>query len=433
MHPPSSVGSAPAPSFAAACRLWLTFGLLSFGGAAAQIALLHRLVVAERRWVSEERFALGLALALLLPGPEAHKLATWLGFCLHGVAGAMAAGLLFILPGAVAIVALGAIYAQHAEAPVLSALFFGLRGAVLAILTQAVLALIRRVVRGPNAWAAAALAFTAAFFFHFPAPLIMLAGACFGVVGRHLAPRGAEEAAPSPAAGVSPRRRGVIAAGLALMLLWALAVASAGAMGEVAGTIGRFFAKVSVLAFGGAYAILAWVAEEAVVRRGFVTAAELIDGLALAETTPGPTILVLPFLAVLAGAREGGLTYGTALGVIAIVLLFLPSFALLLLAVPVADRLAASRRAIAARAGITAAAVGLIASLGATFAGAVLFQGLAWTGFGPLRLPVPDAPDWEAVAVTGFAFFALFALRLGVIGTLAGCAAIGGLIRALAS
>ncbi|WP_157967133.1 chromate transporter [Elioraea thermophila] len=215
------------------------------------------------------------------------------------------------------------------------------------------------------------------------------------------------------------------------MLLWGLAIAGAAAMGEAAGAIGRFFAKVSVLAFGGAYAILAWVAEEAVARRGWVTATELIDGLAVAETTPGPTILVLQFLAVLAGAREGGLGHGTAVGFLAVVLLFLPSFALPLLAVPVADRLAGSARARAAVAGISAAAVGLIASLGATFALSVLFREVAWLPVGALRLPLPAVPDWAAVAVAGVGVVALFALRLGVLCTLGACAGIGVLIRAL--
>ena len=306
MHLRSGIRSAPAPSFSAACRVWLTFGLVSFGGAAAQIAFLHRLVVAERRWVPEQRFGLGLAVALLLGRPEVHKLATWLGFCLHGVAGAMAAGLLFILPGAVAIAVLGAIYTQHAEAPALSALFLGLRGAMLAILTQAVAVLVRRAVRGRGAVAVAACAFAAAFFLRLPAPLIVLAGACVAVVGGHLGARRTRDTALSVAAAAPPRQGGTVAAGIALMLLWGLAVAGAGAMGEPVGSIGRFFAKVSILAFGGAYAMLAWVAEEAVARRGWVTPAELIDGLALAETTPGPTILVLHFLAVLVGARRGG-------------------------------------------------------------------------------------------------------------------------------
>lgn len=422
--------SAPAPSFAAACRVWLTFGLASFGGAAAQIALLHRLVVAERRWVGEERFALGLAVALLLPGPEAHKLATWLGFCLHGVAGAMAAGTLFILPGAVAIAALAALYAAHAEAPALSILFFGLRGAVLAILAQAVVVLSRRAIQGRIALAVAASAFAAAFFLRLSAPLIVLAAACFGFVYGKLGTRGAGHTAPFPVV-APPGRARVVAAALALMLLWGLAIAGAGALGEVAGAIGRFFATVSVLAFGGAYAILAWVAEEAVARRGWVTAAELIDGLALAETTPGPTILVLQFLAVLAAAREGGLAHGTALGFLAVVLLFLPSFGLLLLVVPVADRLAASARAKAALAGISAAAVGLIASLGTIFAVSVLFRDVAWLPVGALRLPLPGAPDWAALAVAGVGFVALFVLRLGVLGTLGTCAAMGMVIRAL--
>lgn len=426
----SGAEAAPAPSFATACRVWLTFGLVSFGGAAAQIALLHRLVVAEQRWVGEERFALGLAVALMLPGPEAHKLATWLGFCLHGVAGAMAAGTLFILPGTVAIAALAALYAAHAEAPALSALFFGLRGAVLAILAQAVVALSRRAIRGRIALAVAASAFAAAFFLRLPAPSIVLAAAGFGLIGGRLASRGAGHTAPSPNV-APPGRAGVVAAGLALMLLWGLAIAGAAAMGEVAGAIGRFFAKVSVLAFGGAYAILAWVAEEAVARRGWVTATELIDGLALAETTPGPTILVLQFLAVLAGVREGGLGHGTALGLLAVVLLFLPSFALLLLAVPVADRLAGSARARAAVAGISAAAIGLIASLGATFALSVLFREVAWLPVGALRLPLPAALDWAAVVLAGVGVVALFALRLGVLCTLGACAGIGVLIRAL--
>lgn len=427
----SGTEAAPAPSLAAACRVWLTFGFVSFGGAAGQIALLHRLVVAERRWLGEEQFALGLAVALLLPGPEAHKLATWLGFCLHGVVGGLAAGALFILPGAAAIAALAALYAVHAQAPALSALFFGLRGAVLAILAQAVVSLSRRAIRGRIALTVAASAFASAFFLRLPAPLIVLGGACLGFVGGTLGPNGPGHSARRIPLAL-PGQAAAVAVGLTLLLLWGLAILIADAMDEVASEIGRFFAQVSILAFGGAYAVLAWVAEEAVARRGWVTATELIDGLALAETTPGPTILVLQFLAVLAGAREGGLAYGTAFGVLAVCLLFLPSFALLLLAAPVADRLAGSARAKAALVGVSAAAAGLIASLGATFALSVLLRSVAWAPVGPLRLPLPGAPDWAAVAVAGAGFLALFACRLGVVGTLGTCAAIGVLIRALA-
>ncbi|MCS6854369.1 MAG: chromate transporter [Elioraea sp.] len=421
--------AAPLPSLAAACRVWLTFGRVSFGGAAAQLALLHRLVVLERRWVSEERFALGLALSLLLPGPEAHKLATWLGFCLHGVVGGLAAGLLFLLPGALASAWLGLLYVANIGTPAVSALFFGLRGAVLAILAHAVVTLARRVLRGRRAVALAGAAFGAAFLFGVPPPAAVLAAAAVGLAtGQDGAMRRETwSLGPAPA-----QARAAAAAGIGLFLLWAAIVVSALRTGGVGAAIIAFFAKVSVFAFGGAYTILAWVAEEAVAWRVWFSAADLIDGLALAETTPGPTLLVLQFLAVVAGAREGGIGHGTGLGFIAVAVLFLPSFALLFLAVPFGDRLAASGRARAGLASISAATVGLIASLGATFALAVLFRGVAWIGFGPLRLPLPGAPDWAAVAVGALGFVALFALRLRVVGTLAACAVAGMLIRSFA-
>jgi len=419
------------PNFARACRLWLTVGLISFGGAPAEIALFHRLVVAERRWVAEPSFTLGLAVALLLPGPEAHQLATWLGICLHGVAGGLVAGLLFILPGAVVMTGLAALYVAFAGAPEVSALFFGLRGAVLAILTQALVGLARRAVSDRRAAVLALASFVAASLFRLPPPAIVLAGGAVGLAAGFsrrggLAQSAAPEAPFAPGLGQTARRSAV-----GLLLLWAGAVCAAASSGGVLAEIGPFYAKVSALSFGGAYAILAWVTEEAVSRRGWVTAVELVDGLALAETTPGPTILVLQFLAVLAAAREGGLLHGLTAGWVGIALLFLPSFALVLLAVPVAGRIAARDGPRAALAGISAAAVGLIASLASRFALAVLFRGVDWIQFGSVRLPVPGQPDWAACVVAGVGFVALFRFRFGIIATLAACALCGALLRAV--
>ncbi|MFQ3622726.1 MAG: chromate efflux transporter [Acetobacteraceae bacterium] len=451
-------GRAPAPppglpSFAEACRLWLTLGLLSFGGAAGQIAMMHRLVVEERRWVGERRYLDALNYCTLLPGPEAQQLATYLGWLLHGVRGGLVAGILFVLPGAALMTALAALYALHGRLPLIEALFFGLRGAVLAIVAEALLKLSRRALRGTVAVGLAVAAFLALFALRLAFPLVVLGAGAIGLAaglaglgwfsaagrGRAVAegPAGAidrllEDPAAAPLR--AARSASALRAGLVALAGWTGIVGLASWSGGVFGDIALFFAKMAVLTFGGAYAVLAWVAQDAVGVHGWVTTAEMIDGLALAETTPGPTILVLQFVAFLGAFRDGGLPAGIAGGLLCVVVTFAPSFAWIFLGGPSVERIAGRRELASALSAITAAVVGVMANLAVVLALGVLFARVETVSAGPLRLAAPDLASLDplALAVVVAGFVSLFALGLGLFRTLGVCAALGLVLRFLA-
>lgn len=418
------------PPFAAAARLWLVIGCISFGGAAGQIALLHRLVVEERRWIAERCFLEGLDVCMLLPGPEAQQLATYLGWRLHGVAGGLVAGGLFVLPGAVLMGLLAALYGLHGRLPAIEALFFGLKGAVVAIVAAALGRIARRALHGPAAVGLAVAAFLALFALNLPFPLVVLGAGAFGLAAGRLgrgwfaaAPgKGTEGEAVSPAAARAAQRAGTVA-----LAIWIAAVAACARAGGVFGDIAVFFAKMAVAGFGGAYAVLAWVAQDAVQVHGWISPAEMVDGLALAETTPGPTILVLQFVAHLAAFREAGPWAGVAGGALAVFVTFGPSFAWIFLVGPVMGRIAARRDLASALAAITAAVVGVIAHLALVLALPVLFGGIGRWRAGPLELllPLPASLDARAALVVAAGFAALFGLRLGLAGTLGLCALLG--------
>src|SRR5215210_4833545 len=287
------------PSFAKAFRVWLKIGLLSFGGPAGQIALLHREVVDDRRWIGERRFLHALNFVTLLPGPEAQQLATYFGWIMHGVRGGLAAGILFVLPGAAVMLALSLIYATFGEVPAIAALFFGLKCAVLVIVVEALLRIARRALKGQAAWALAVAAFVALFFLNLPFPLVVLTA---GVVG-YLAPGAfahgghGEAKRDAPALidallAADPGRLSRLAAGArragyAALALWLLPVVLL--MAAVGGTyadVAWFFSKMAVVTVGGAYAVLAYVAQDAVEAYGWLSAPEMLAGLGLAETTP---------------------------------------------------------------------------------------------------------------------------------------------------
>ncbi|WP_374444902.1 chromate efflux transporter [Stella sp.] len=430
------------PSFGEALRVWLRVGLLSFGGPAAQIAMLHRAVVDEHRWVSDRRFLHALNFCTLLPGPEAQQLATYLGWLMHGVRGGLAAGVLFVLPGALVMLALSAVYATLGAVPAIAALFFGLKAAVLVLVVEALLRVARRALRGAVAWAMAALAFLALYTLGVPFPLVVLAAAVVGflvpdavVAGRHGVagdggPATALDAAlaadPGRPARMAPaaRRAGWIAVALWLVPVAALAAGSAGVYADVA----WFFSKMAVVTFGGAYAVLAYVAQEAVEGYGWLTASEMLAGLGLAETTPGPLILVLQFVGFLAGFRDGGLMGGVAAAVVTLWVTFAPCFAFIFLGAPAVERLHGSRQLGGALAAVTAAVVGVIANLALWFGLRVLFADIREVRAGPLAIdvPVPASLDPAAAAIAVLAAICLFRLRFGVVRTL-GVATVAGL------
>ncbi|MGG5819848.1 chromate efflux transporter [Falsiroseomonas sp. HW251] len=426
------------PSFREALRVWLRVGLLSFGGPAAQIAVMHREVVDERRWVSDARFLHALNFCMLLPGPEATQLATYLGWLMHGVKGGLAAGLLFVLPGVVVMMALSLIYATLGEVPFIAALFFGLKCAVLVLVVEALIRVAKRALKGTAAWLLAAAAFAALFVFNAPFPIVVIAAALVGyAMPQAFAAGGHGKAKDGPPAlldaliarepdrialmGPAAKRAGLVA--LAIWLWPVAMLAGSGVFGDIA----WFFSKMAVVTFGGAYAVLAYVAQEAVEHYRWLSATEMLAGLGLAETTPGPLILVLQFVGFLAGYRDAGVAGGFAGGLLTVWVTFVPCFAWIFLGAPYIEKLHDIPRLKGALAGVTAAVVGVIGNLALWFGLRVVFAQVETVALGPVRIGVPDwrslQPD--ALALSLLAAACLFGLRIGLVRTLAVTAAAG--------
>ncbi len=446
MTAPSAV-----PTLAEAAKVWARIAALSFGGPAGQIAVMHRELVEERRWLGEGRFLHALNFCMLLPGPEAQQLATYIGWLMHGVRGALVAGLLFILPGLVAIMALSWIYAVWGEVGFVSALFFGLKAAVLAIVLQAVVRVGRRALKNGAMLALAAASFVAIFAFGLPFPLIVALAAIIGWAGAKAgltAFHGGGGHDPSGKAGVADAetllgeghgdlsgaaRAGAFRAGAVALILWLLPVGLllALAPGSVFTDIAAYFSKLAVLTFGGAYAVLAWVAQEAVGTYGWLAPGEMLDGLSMAETTPGPLIMVLQFVGFMGAFREAGwaapLLAGSLGGLLATWVTFAPCFAWIFLGAPFMERLRTNRALSAALSAVTAAVVGVILNLSLWFAIHVVWRAVTRIEAGPLslELPVLSSIDWTAAALSALALLAVFRLKLGMATVLAGSAALG--------
>ncbi len=376
-------------------EMWRTFGrigLLSFGGPAAQIGLMHRELVEARPWLDERRFAAALSFCMMLPGPEAMQLATYCGWRLRGTAGGLLAGALFVLPGAAVIFVLAAFYAAQGDAPAVRAAFLGVQAAVLAVVVQALVRLSRRALRGSSDWAIAVLAFAAIFALQVPFPAIIAAAAAWGALR---AGRPEEEPPPPrPGAGRESLRAALVWGAIWLVPLAALALAGPPILWEV----GAFFARLAVVTFGGAYAVLAWMAQEAVTGRGWLTAEQMIDALGLAETTPGPLILVTQFVGILAGL-PGGWGMGLAAGLVTLHATFAPCFLWIFAGAPWLETITARPRLRGALDGVTAAVVGVIANLGLWFAAHVLFGAVGTASLGPLRVIAPSGPNLLAGAL----------------------------------
>ncbi len=435
------------PTLREALRVWWRIGLLSFGGPAAQIALMHREVVEERRWISDARFLHALNFCMLLPGPEAQQLATYLGWLMHGVKGGLAAGLFFVIPGVAIMLVLSLIYATLGEVPVIAALFFGLKCAVLVLVVEALLRVAKRALKGPVPWAMAGLAFVALFAFSVPFPLVVLAAALVGYAapaafagGGHGKAKDGPPALLDALIAAEPGRIVAMApaarrAGLIALILWVWPVAMLmDASGGLAGTlrdIAWFFSKMAVVTFGGAYAVLAYVAQEAVENYRWLSAADMLAGLGLAETTPGPLILVLQFVGYLAAAREGGIAGGIAGSLLTVWVTFAPCFAWIFLGAPFVERMHDQPRLKGALAGVTAAVVGVIANLALWFGLRVLFARQVEVALGPLAIDLPDPASLlpDALALSALAAVCLFRLKLSVVKTLGVTALAGFALR----
>ncbi|MGG7645512.1 chromate efflux transporter [Rhodovulum sp. YNF3179] len=410
-----------APGFGAALRVWARIGVLSFGGPAGQIALMHREVVEERGWLGEDEFLNALSFSMLLPGPEAMQLATYAGWRLHGVAGGLAAGLLFVLPGAAVVLALAALYAAIGAVPLVQALFLGVKAAVVVIVIEALLKVARRALKEPDRWMIAALAFVAIFFLSAPFPLIVALAALYGLL------RGGD-AGPAAPPVTRPLSRTLGTILLWLAVWWApLAVLWLAAPGSLLVEIGLFFSKLAVVTFGGAYAVLAYMAQDVVNAQGWLTAGEMMDGLGLAETTPGPLILVTEFVGFLAAEKAGGLALGLAGAAVTLWMTFAPCFLWIFAGAPYVAVIATRPRLKAALSAITAAVVGVILNLSIWFALHVFFGEVTARAAGPFTLWTPDwaTLDPGAVLLALVAGVLLLWLRLGLIAVLGISALLG--------
>ncbi|WP_428928727.1 chromate efflux transporter [Marinibacterium sp. SX1] len=394
-------------------------GLLSFGGPAAQIALMHKELVEDRPWLDEDGFLRALSLCMLLPGPEAMQLATYAGWRQRGVAGGLLAGGLFVLPGALVIGVLVALYAAFGQLGPVQAAFTGVKAAVIVIVLQALRGVARRALKSRDAWALAGLAFLAIFALNLPFPLIIAAAAAWGYA--RMSGPAAPAAAPAPPA-AHPLRTAATWLVLWLAPLALLSLAGPPLLAE----IGWFFAWLAVVTFGGAYAVLAYMTQTVVAQFGWISTAQMIDALGLAETTPGPLILVTQFVAMLAGFLSGGPGLALAAGAVALWATFVPCFLWIFLAGPFLDRLAARPRLTAALSGVTAAVVGVILNLSLWFALHVLFARVGRLDIGPLALPWPDLAslDPTALALTALAAALAFGARWSMVPVLTLCAAV---------
>ncbi|MBZ0127551.1 MAG: chromate efflux transporter [Rhodobacteraceae bacterium] len=405
---------APPPGLGELLRVSLKIGLLSFGGPAGQIAMMHRVFVDEKRWLEEKDYLSALSFCMLLPGPEAMQLATYAGWRLRGIPGGLIAGLLFVLPGAVLMLGLAMAYARFGAVGPVAAAFLGVKAAVVAIVIEALMKVARRALGRRDHWLLAGLAFAAIFFLNLPFPALVLAAALYGFFS------GGSAVGAAPAPTGRPRTAATALGWLAiwwlpLLLLWLLVP------GSVLIGIGLFFAKLAVVTFGGAYAVLAYMAQQAVTVEGWLSAEQMIDGLGLAETTPGPLILVTEFVGFLAAYGAGGMWLGIAGAGVALWMTFAPCFLWIFTGAPYIARLSAQPRLKNALAAVTAAVVGVILNLTLWFALHVLFTEVTRLTLGPVILwwPDPASADPFAIALAGLAAYLLLWRHWGMLPVLA--------------
>lgn len=430
-----------------ATKAWFKISLQTFGGPAGQIAVMQRSLVDEHRWIGERRFLHALSYCMLLPGPEAQQLAVYVGWLLNGVRGGLIAGALFVLPGMVALLALSAVYVTFGETAIISALFVGLAAAVLAIVAQAVIKVAKRALHHPVLVVMAVAAFAALTIFGVPFPVVVAAAAFTGwALGRALpglmdapakkiAGDGAEPLISDDALHHAPPswKRGLLVLGLGIPL-WLAPVGIAFALTgpqSVYTQQGLFFSGTALVTFGGAYAVLAYVAQQAVAVYGWLVPGEMVRGLALAETTPGPLIMVVQFVAFLGAFRDPGSLDPWTAAILASLLVtwvtFVPSFLFIFLGAPYVEHLRGNSSLSAALTGITAAVVGVIANLGVYFATHTLFADSGSLNWGPVHLEIPvlaSVQPW-ALLLTVAAMLMIFGLRWSMLRTLGVCAAAG--------
>ena len=439
-------------SFGEAMKVWTRVAALSFGGPAGQIAVMHRIIVEEKRWIGETRFLQALNYCTLLPGPEATQLAIYIGWLMHKTKGGLVAGVLFVLPGMLAIMALSWIYVIFGKVGLVQGLFFGLKAAVLAIVIEAVVRVGKRALKNRVMVGIAAAAFVAIFLYDIPFPLIIVVAGVIGFVGgragvsafltggghgkvgdKQLADRDSLLGEETPAH-ARPNLRWSLAISSALLVLWLAPVAALLALlgpDNVFSNIATFFSKMAVVTFGGAYAVLAYVAQQAVDHYHWVKPGEMLDGLGMAETTPGPLIMVTQFVGFLAAHRAPGglhpLLAATLGGLLTTWVTFAPCFLWIFFGAPFVEALRGNKALSAALGAITAAVVGVILNLAVWFALQVLFKShvpIAWLGMS-VRAPVLSSVDWPSLVLAVGAAIAVFRFKVGMIPVLAVCSLAG--------
>jgi chromate transporter len=442
---PADQTGAPAHgvSFGEAFKVWLRIALLSFGGPAGQIAVMHRIIVEERRWISEARFLHALNYCHLLPGPEAQQLAIYIGWLMHKTRGGLAAGILFVVPGVIALMALSWIYAIWGNVSFVAGLFFGLKAAVLAVVIEAVLRVGRRALKSQLAVVIAAVAFVALFFFAVPFPLVVLAAAFVGFAANRLGYAMGGQAAHGKdddllGESMPDHTHPSLARALAVVAIWlplwlgpvALLYLFLGG-DNIFTRLSVFFSEVAVFSFGGAYAVLAYVAQQAVETYHWLRPGEMLTGLGMAETTPGPLIMVVQYVGFLAGYRTpemmSPLLAGTLAGLLVTWVTFTPCFLWVFLGAPYVEALRGVRALGAALSAVTAAVVGVILNLAVWFGVHVIFrETVPWHGFGlNVSLPVLPSIDIFATLLAIAAALAIFRFKVGIIQTLLACSFAG--------
>jgi chromate transporter len=433
-------GTEASPSFGEAFRVWLKIGCINFGGPAGQIAMMHRMLVDEKKWIDEPRFLHALNFCMLLPGPEAQKLATYIGWALHGVRGGLVAGILFVLPGALVMLGLSLAYALGRGIAWIDGALFGIKAAVLVIVVEALIRIGKRALKTRLLMALAGAAFAGIFFLNAPFPLIVAVAALTGYFVARTRPEqlGLKSDAVVTAPAAPDRwRQFFVAAIVGLIVWWAPVALAAVALspGHVLVTIGAFFSKLAVVSFGGAYALLAYMAQQAVETHHWMTAPEMVDGLGLAETTPGPLILVTQFVGFLAAFRDAAPFSPVTAGILGAAMTtwvtFTPSMLWIFAGAPFVEQLRGNRRLSGALAAITAAVVGVILNLTVWFALHVLFGQVTEVRAGWLRYFAfdPLSLDLKATALAAVAAVLAFGLHRSLIETVAVMAVLGVVVK----